>query len=418
MIGALIAKDLQRTRRNPLPWMINLLIPLLIVTLIGSFFGGKDTSQGLGTIHFAFVDEDGSKLVEFLKGSLNSEDARKHLDPVFLDRAAAEKQLTANKLSAMVVVPAGFTQNLLDGKPTQLELVKNPAEQINPTVMEELMGILVAGLNGVSRNFSEELPLLKRAMDGERSVRLLAELTIIVDDKLEGLKSLHSFPLVSYTTESRAGEKKGDERPAGFNLFGYLIAGLSSMFLLFLANTGMTDLHREVQMHTLERFATHHVSLAPLIMAKIVYVFIMLLLCIAILYGGSALAFGIAWQHPAQLVLLQVGYALCVTSMMACLVALIPNQRQSESFASVINMMLGLAGGCAFPPNNLPPIIREHIMPWIPTAWFSEGVRHLEFDAGYLQWQSGAVRLFIAAVVFTTLASFLLRRRFASGLRA
>ena len=82
----LLAKDLRRARRNPLPLLINILIPLVITALIGLAFGGKSEGGGLGRIRFALVDEDETILSDFLRGAANQREGGKYLDPVFLDR--------------------------------------------------------------------------------------------------------------------------------------------------------------------------------------------------------------------------------------------------------------------------------------------------------------------------------------------
>src|SRR5262245_12081696 len=80
MLHVLIAKDLRRTRRNPLPLIINLLIPLVITALVGLAFGGKSDSGALGRIRFALVDEDKSILSDFLRGSANQGEGGKYLE--------------------------------------------------------------------------------------------------------------------------------------------------------------------------------------------------------------------------------------------------------------------------------------------------------------------------------------------------
>ena len=53
----------------------------------------------------------------------------------------SERQLRDNKISAMLVIPAGFTRSYFAStNAVTLELVKNPAESINPAVLEELLG--------------------------------------------------------------------------------------------------------------------------------------------------------------------------------------------------------------------------------------------------------------------------------------
>lgn len=416
MFRALIAKDLRRARRNPLPWLINLLVPLCIVGLIGAIFGSNNRNQELGRVRFAVVDEDHSRLIEFLRGSLNQGDAAKHLDPVFLDRAPALAQLNANELSAVVILPKDFTAHFLSGEPAQLELIKNPAQSIQPTVVEELLGILTAAMNGITRNLAEELPLVRRTLEGDPDYRQIASVILRIGDRVESIRQVHTFPLVSYESVTRPGEAKN--RGPGFNLFGYLLAGMAAMFLLFLANTGMSDLHREVQLRTLERYATHHVSLAPFIAAKVAFVVVMLVICAAILLGGGGLAFRVSWQHPVQLGALVLTYALFAAGLMALLVSLFPSQRRSDPITTMVNMGLGVAGGCAFPPQQLPPFVRQQIMPLLPTAWFSDAVRTLEFAAGGTPWSAAALKLLLLGVGMMAVAALFFRRRFAKGLRA
>ena len=59
MLRALLAKDLRRARRNPLPWLLNLALPILITAVIGMVFGsGSGNDNSLGRIKFAVVAAD------------------------------------------------------------------------------------------------------------------------------------------------------------------------------------------------------------------------------------------------------------------------------------------------------------------------------------------------------------------------
>ncbi|MGC3958756.1 MAG: hypothetical protein QM813_12695 [Verrucomicrobiota bacterium] len=81
MLRILLAKDLCRARRNPLPLLINLLIPLVVTALIGLTFGGKSDSGALGRIRFALVDEDKTILTDFLSGAANQREGASILNP-------------------------------------------------------------------------------------------------------------------------------------------------------------------------------------------------------------------------------------------------------------------------------------------------------------------------------------------------
>jgi len=154
MLGVLLAKDLRRAWRNPMPWLIFIAVPLVIVALIGTAFGPRAAGEGgLGRIRFALVDEDDSPLTSLLRGAANQSEGGKHLEPVLLERAEAERQVRDNQLSAMLVIPRGFTRDYLTtANVVTLELVKNPAQSIHPAVMEELLAVVVTGLDALKQH--------------------------------------------------------------------------------------------------------------------------------------------------------------------------------------------------------------------------------------------------------------------------
>src|ERR1043166_5769320 len=104
MLRVLLAKDLRRAWRNPLPWLINLALPLCITALVGLAFGSGSDNGSLGRIRVAIVDDDDSLLTGFLRGAANQGEGGKYLEPVLLDRAAALRQIDDNKLSAVLVI--------------------------------------------------------------------------------------------------------------------------------------------------------------------------------------------------------------------------------------------------------------------------------------------------------------------------
>lgn len=421
MLRALLAKDFARARRNPLPWLINLLIPLLIVGAMGTIFRGET----LATIRFAVVDEDNTIVTRFLRGSLSSDDLKRRLGkveiaPVLLEREAALARLNANKLSAVIVLPAGLTSDFLAGKKVTFELIKNPAESLAPTLIEETLGVLTAGLDAIARNFADELPAWRAALEGDSDLEAFGPLLTQTGKKLKSLGPLLNPPLVGYTKPAApaAGATAGGAAAGVMNLFGYLLIGMAAMFLLFLGGIGMGDLHREVELRTLARYQTLHVSLVPFIGAKVAFAGVMLLLCAAIQLVGGAAVFGVAWHQPLPLLALVLAYAFFVLGLMAVLVAWIPDQRKADAARSLVSMILGMVSGCAFPPENLPPVWREHVLPLLPTNWFAATARALEYGDPATPWLPAVFKLVLAGALLLLLAAWLFRRHFAKGGRA
>jgi len=445
MLRALLAKDLRRAWRNPLPWLINLIVPLAMTALLGMVFGGNSDSGALGRIRFAVVDEDKSVLSDFLRGAVNQNKAGEHLEPVFMERTNALKLVNENKISAVLIIETNFMRNYLTGRaPVSLELIKNPAESIHPAVLEELLGAVVTALNAVSRNFNSEFPEWQAVFEGREGYHKASILVERAGDKLQAVKKFINPPLVGYEKEddsestnvtantvnsngsdtNRVAAKAVEKKNAKSNsdslqtMFAYLLLGLSAMFLLFLGQNAMTDLHRELRKRTFERYQTMHQQLWPFIVSKIVFAVVVLLICSAVMLGGGGLVFQIHWQNPLPLLALVFGYACFIAALFAVLVALVPDERRAGVLNNVAGMALGLVGGCAFPASQLPAFLREHITPLMPSNWFVETARNLQFNSAGVAWGIVLLKLAICSVILTSLAAMLFRRKFKTGLRA
>ncbi len=424
LLRTLLAKDLRRVRRNPLPWLIHLAMPLAITALLGLAFGraGRGEGPGLGRIRFAVVDEDESALGGLLRGGLSQGEGGRYLEPVFLDQAAALAQLEADQLSAVLIIPPHFTADYLSGRgPVRLELIKNPARSIHPAVLEELLGVVVTGLNAIARNLPSEFPAWRAVVTQGADYRQVAELIVRTGEKLDTLRRYLDPPLITYTKQAKPGEdaRAGASSPgSALNLFGYLLAGLATMFLLFQANQGINDLNDEFARRTFERYHTLHQRLLPFLVAKGVFVVVMLLLCAAIMLGGGGLLFGIHWRHPGLIALLVLGFAAFGAGFAALFAALVPDARRADALSNLTAMALGLAGGCAFPPQSLPAFLRENITPLLPTAWLAQSIRDLEFGDAPVDWPGILLRFGLVAAGLLGLAARGFRRRFARGLRS
>ena len=418
MLRTLLAKDLRRASRNPVPWLISLGVPFLITALIGLAFGPSSSGGGMGRIKLGLVDEDDSPLTRFLRGGLNQQEAGKYLEPYFLPRAEALAQIDANKLAAVVIIPAGFTRDYLTARvPVKLELVKNPAQSIHPAIVEELLATLVTGLNAVSRNLQADFPEWRGLFEGddEVSLRKVGRLFESAGDRLDAARD-YLPPLITYGKETLPGQKTsslGGSTIGG--VFAYLQVGLAAMFLLFLADNAMRDFYRELNARTLARFRTLHEGLTVFVAGKVVYALAIVVLGAVILLGGAALIFQFRWQHPYALAVLVLVYALFGAGLMGFVAALAGHERTADRLNNLLVMLLALGGGCMFPPEQLPGFVRDHVVPVMPTAWFVTAARGLQFGGTDATWMGAALKLAVLGAVLIGAAAFLFRRRLEKG---
>lgn len=426
MWGLLLLKDLKRARRNPLPWMIHLAVPLLITGLIGLAFGSRSETGGLGRIRFALVDEDDSALTRFLRGGLTQDRAGEHLEPVLLNRAEALRQLQDNQLSGMIVLPAGFTRSYLTTtNVVTFELVKNPAQSIHPAVLEELMGALVIGLDVLKRHLGDEFVDWQAVFDGAVDHHRVAELIERAGDKVEAVRHYLIPPRITYTRGTEQDSPTGSPADPGIassrrtgsrsSVFAFLLPGLASMFLLFLGNTAMSDFRREFQQHTLARLRTLRPGVWAFVSSKVVFSVVMLLISAAIMLGGGGLLFRIDWRVPLAVVAVTVGYCVFAAGFTSLLGAAIISEERGDAFGNVASMVVGLAGGGAFPAQQLPALLRDHISPWLPNYWFTETLRALTLGDGEVGWVLVVLKTVVLGTGLAAVAAWLLQRRLSGG---
>lgn len=418
MLRTLLAKDLRRAWRNPVPWIVSLGVPFVITALIGLAFGPASSGGGVGRIKLGLVDEDDSTLTHFLRGALNQQEAGKYLEPYFLTRAEALARIDANKLAAVVIIPAGFTRNFLTARaPVKLELVKNPAESVHPAMVEEMLATLVTGLNAISRNLQEDFPEWRAVFESDADVdlRTVGRLLEKAGDRLHAARD-YLPALVTYGTETRPGQKASSIGGGAVRgIFAYIQVGMAAMFLLFLADNAMRGLYREVRLQTLARFRTLHDGLGIFIAGKVIVALVVVAIGAVILLGGAALVFQFEWQHPGLLALLVTAYALFGAGLMGFIAALAGNERHADRLNNLVVMILALAGGCMFPPEQLGAFLRNHVTPLMPTGWFVMAARGLQFGGTDAPWLGAALKLGVLGVVLIAAASLLFRRRLEKG---
>jgi len=364
------------------------------------------------------VDDDDSVLGSLLRGAMNQGDFKKHLEARFLEREEALKQINDNKISAVLIIPKGFTRSYLTGDgPVAFELIKNPAQSFYPAILEELLQVVVAGLNAVARNLSSDLPEWKAIIEkeGRPDMKRIADLLVRVGDKFEKAEHYLFPPLVGYEATNR---KKAKEEGPGLNIFAFLLPGMAAMFLLFLADHAIRGLYREVSARTLDRFRTLQDRLLPFIASKVVLAMAVVVLGSIVMFGGSVLIFGIHWARPLAMAGLILAFGLFGSGFMAFLAALARSERRANAVNSVMVMCLSFVGGSFFPARQLPPLFRDHLSPLMPNYWFIEALRALQSGGGDMPWSWAALKLLVLGLALAIAASWIFQRALAKGIRA
>jgi len=424
LLRTLLAKDLRRIRRNPLPILIQIGIAMLLVTVIGLAFGPQSRSgAGIAPIKLSIVDEDRSVFTELLQNVVSSKEFSEYFDTHFLKREEALRRINDNDLSAVVIIPKGFTELFLDGQSGDLELVKNPAQSVYPAIVEEGMKALVALLNALSRNFGEDLRQWRDLLDSEGETSfisttfLLAGLLNETAERLEAIEDYLTPPLVSFESRQQSDESEQEEE-GSFNLYSWLFAGMAGMFLLMISNGLTSDIYREARFGTLNRYATLHEGLLTLVVSKVILVVTVVGISAAAMFVGAALFFGFRWENPFPVVAVVFGYSVCAAGLTACIASIAAKEKRADTINTIVIMGFAILGGTMFQVEDLPGFIRDYISPYLPTTWFIGTIRSLQDTSAVVPWGSVVFRLCLVGVILVFVSAFLFHRRILKGVKS
>lgn len=421
----LLKKDLIRVRRNPWVLAINLALPVLITTLIAMAFGGSSSGGGLGTIKMAIVDEDESVLSEFLRGAFQQGEAAEFMQTQVMSREDAMQAISDDEISAVMVLPKNFALDYLNGESgLTIELIKNPAQRYYPAIVEEMLGVLVEGMNAISINFGNDLEVWLGVFKEDELPDFLkmSQIYADLDRRAKALQDYLVPPLVTFGSEAAeatsgdggGGETKKQQPMA--EVFAFILPGMASMFLMFIADTSLRDIFREIKFRTFDRFRTMHHKLLVFIASKVISSLIVICLSGFILFFGSTWIFKFSWGAPLAIAALVLGYGICTAGLLALCAAIARSEKRAETINITIIIGMSFIGGAYFPAENLPAFVGENISPFMPNYWLIESIRGIHFGHAD-DWIVPFLKLTLVGLVFIVAAAMMFRSQLLKGER-
>jgi ABC-2 type transport system permease protein len=404
-----LGNDVRRHLKAPLAVVIYLIIPLMMTGLIGIIFAPRADETQLPPIPVLLVDHDKGLASRLLLSAFDADQMKKMLQVTVADELEGRKRMAKGKASAMVVIPERFTLDLLDSKPVTLQVVKNPAEQFLPDVVEEFMNTMAVMLSGAVQAFAEEArgirAMLDRPLAGISWETLGPELGKAQKKFVAAEKYLNPLLIRLNEEETKAaGPKTNISRT---DLFSSILPGMAIMFLLFIVQTLMRDIISEREDGKLRRMMTTPLRPLELIGARLLGGWVMGMAVLLVMVGVGTLIFRVTWGPFGYFLLLGAVASFWTAAFFALLHALFRNRNQAGALSAPIILAFSLFGGSMMNPEAMPKAFRA-VGILTPNRWFIDGaalIRDGRFPAAAL------LVLGVTGLILLALAVPALRRR-------
>jgi ABC-2 type transport system permease protein len=344
-IGAIALNDLRRVARDRVALFFIVVLPVVIIVLIGTTFGGD---QGFDV---AVLDRDGSTASEGLVEALDSGDgvSVKPYDSV----TEMRRDIRTGTVAAGLMVPAGYGERLGGGEDATVDLIADPTSgsavavqaSVRAAVGDEAVRIAAARLYAEAGG-SDDVAAAQQAVAGQADQVAPAEVRTVPVD--EGGSA--TFGTFDYTA------------PSNLVLFTFINTTVAGTALALERRQGIT---RRI-------LASPHGTgtiLAGIGASKLLFALVQSVLIVAV----GALVFGVGWGDPLAAGLLVLLFALVATSVGLLLGATVSDPDQAQAVGVPVAIGLAMLGGCMWPLEVVPPVMRAigHVAPhaWAMDAW-------------------------------------------------
>jgi len=316
------------------------------------------------------------------------------------DYNEAYRAVENGELAGFIAFPADFTEGIMTGSGTQLEVVAD-AGTINDR----------AALNGFAGAIASQLGTYRVIVNA--SIALLIEGGLVSVD-MESITQAVQQIMADISSEQGMGgteasyiginiEKVGEmeeENPANYVIPGYLV-----MFVFFAAAVTAEAIVRERQNNTLERLLATSIKKESILGGMFSGTLIRGLIQIAIFWVVGILVFHIdLGLSPLAVIILSILMVIMSAAFALMLATLAKTQRSAGSLAVVTALVLAPLGGCWWPLFILPRWL-QNVAKISPHAWATTGFNKLMlFGADFGAVVPEMLALIGFAVVFGLIA--------------
>ncbi len=382
-VWATSIKDLRRRLRDPLALVLWIGIPLIIGTLLTLLSGGKSGPRPEAFVLVA--DEDDSLVSGLLVGALSQDRTGGLVRAEAVDAGEGRARLDGGEASALLVIPDGFGGAILRDEPTTLQLIKNPAETILPSIVEEMLTMAVDAVFYAQRIVGDDVRATFEAagVDSMGTDTTVSAVSIRINDavsRLEGTLIPPVMDLVVRTTDDlEEAVGAGEDAASGPPMALLFVPGLLFMALLFMAQGLSNDLWTERGLHTLRRLSTTPQSATRLLAGKLAAGITLMTVVASVTLVATTAYFELGWSRLPLAIAWAALSGLLLLLVMTTLTVISSTQRDAEVLGMVVVLPLMMLGGSFFPFEAMPDLFAT-IGKLTPNGWALARLKDILFD--------------------------------------
>ena len=364
----LTGKDLKQLIRDWKTAMFMVAMPIGFTLFIGLIFGRMSGEED-PRLPVGFIDRDsGSVLSTHLLDLLDASDA---IRPVVLDESIerVEKKVGDEDLAAAVIVPAGYSEQVLAGESVALTVIVDGDTAAGSTAQ-----------SGVQTTVTRLRGAVKAAQLSAEALEAQGESTgepFLMNALDEAIEAWREPPLTVVVAQSGAVVEEDEEESVMANPYAQASPGMMVQFSIAGIMSAAQIVVLERKSRSLQRLLTTAISRVEIVLGHYLTMFIMIFLQLALLIGFGQLALGLDYlREPVATLLLAVTMSLWTASLGLLIGVLAKTEDQVIIFSMIPMFILSGMGG-AWMPLEITGEAFQTIGHLLPTAWAMDGIQNI-----------------------------------------
>ncbi|MCF6299742.1 MAG: ABC transporter permease [Proteobacteria bacterium] len=328
-----------------------LFIPLIIVGLMSLISSGSGGPKPTGKL--LVTDLDNTMISQFMLGGFSRGPLAEIFTVQQLKADEARQMMEDGDASAWITIEEGFAEKYLNKQQTTLQLVKNPAQSILPSMVETSLLLLIDASGYLQILFADELNEVQKIItDGDMKDSDFLALSLSVKHGIDSLEGV-LFPLqieVKKKLEKTELEKTSDKKIT----FGLLMfPGAMFMALMFASVSLAVSFWDEKDNGVIPRLASAPTALSHYLLGKMMNATLVFAVIALVLGTLGVLHYKMSISHIIVLSFWLVLSGLVIWSLVSSLVFIMPTKKSANIIANAMIFPMIMLGGSFFPMESM-----------------------------------------------------------------
>jgi ABC-type multidrug transport system, permease component len=403
-------KDIKLVVRDRAALSFMLLAPFLLTLGLGFVTGAFNNtgSSGISQMKVIIVNQDDGQIGKALVDLFQSADLADLVAPALIaDPGTAHAQLDAGDAVAAIIIPAGFSDNIIpannqvpSGATLQVEVYKNPLSPVTAGVIQSIVEEFISRVE-------------TGRVGGQVIVTQMLAAGFITPDQVGAIalemgqrqaNAVDQAPAIALQSAQSGQPQKA------FNPMAYMAPGMALMFLMYTVSNGGRSILAEQALGTLPRLLVSPTNSAQVLIGKILGVYVTGVVQMFILIEVCSALFGLQWGDSLgmQALVLAVVFAATGWGMLVTSLARTPGQVNSLGIA--IMLTFAILGG-SFIQLSIMPGWFQLFSKITPNAWGLDGFTILGMGGSLADLGKPLLGLAVMGSVLFAVSIFIFSRR-------